>query len=100
VLYLKRPKQEGVGCGAVYGRFGYSGLKEVAFVRGGRYGISIDFGLEVVWKEEYLWADRQSGAHLFSHDAKAPDGLIVTRDTSFFKTCCHLILQALLLPYC
>src|ERR1019366_7372566 len=31
------------------------------------------------------------GAHLFSHDAKAPDGLIVTRDTSFFTTYCYLI---------
>jgi hypothetical protein len=29
-------------------RVRYSGLKEAAFVRGGRYGISIDFGLEVV----------------------------------------------------
>jgi hypothetical protein len=35
----------------VYGRFGYSGLKEAAFVRGGRYGISIDFGLEVVGRK-------------------------------------------------
>jgi len=26
-------------------------LKEAAFVRGGRYGISIDFGLEVVEKQ-------------------------------------------------
>lgn len=26
----------------------YSGLKEAAFVRRGRYGISIDFGLEIV----------------------------------------------------
>jgi len=26
-----------------------------------------------------------------SHDAKAPNGLIVTRDTSFFKTCCYLM---------
>jgi hypothetical protein len=26
-------------------------LKEAAFVRGGRYGISIDFGLEVVEKD-------------------------------------------------
>jgi len=33
-----------------------------------------------------LWRDRQSGAHLFSHDAKAPDGLIVTPDGQFFKT--------------
>jgi hypothetical protein len=32
------------------GRVRYSGLKEAAFVRGGRYGISIDFGLEVVGK--------------------------------------------------
>jgi hypothetical protein len=43
------------------------------------------------WKEEYLWGDRQSGAHLFSHSGKAPDGLIVTRDTSFFKTYCYII---------
>jgi len=35
----------------VYGRFGYSGLKEAAFVCGGRYGISIDFGLEVVGRK-------------------------------------------------
>ena len=35
----------------MYGRFGYSGLKEAALVRGGRYGISIDFGLEVVGKK-------------------------------------------------
>jgi len=32
----------------VCGRFRYSDLKEAAFVRGGRYGISIDFGLEIV----------------------------------------------------
>ena len=33
------------------GRFRYSDLREAAFVRGGRYGISIDFGLEVVGKK-------------------------------------------------
>jgi hypothetical protein len=43
------------------------------------------------WQKKHLWGDRQSGAHLSSHDAKAPDGLIVTRDRSFFKTYCYLI---------
>ena len=32
-------------------RVRYSRLKEAAFVRGGRYGISIDFGLEVVGRK-------------------------------------------------
>jgi hypothetical protein len=31
-------------------RFRYSRLKGSRFVRGGRYGISIDFGLEVIEK--------------------------------------------------
>src|ERR1035441_375418 len=48
-LYLERPLyQEAVAWECSEGRFGYSDLKETAFVRGGRYGISIDFGLEVV----------------------------------------------------
>ena len=48
-LYLERPLyQEAVAWECSEGRFGYSDLKEAAFVRGGRYGISIDFGLEVV----------------------------------------------------
>ena len=38
-----------------------------------------------------MWDDRKSRAHLFSHGARAPNGLIVTRDTSFFKTYCYLI---------
>jgi len=79
--------------GSVCGRVRYSGLKEAAFVRGGRGGALWDFNrlwLGSCWNEEYLWGDRQSGAHLFSHDAKAPDGLIVTRDTSFFKAYCYL----------
>ena len=36
------------------GRVRYSGVNEAAFVRGGRYGISIDFGLEIIEKKEYL----------------------------------------------
>ena len=40
----------------MYGRFGYSGLKEAAFVRGGRYGISIDLGLEVVGRKSVCGA--------------------------------------------
>jgi hypothetical protein len=69
-------------------------LKEAAFVRGGRGGALWDFNrfwLGSYWKEEYLWDERQSWAHLFSHDAKATNGLMVTRDTSFFKTYCYLI---------
>ena len=46
--------------------------------------------LESCWNEEYLWDDRQSGAQIFSHYAKAPDDLIVTRDTSFFKAYWYL----------
>ena len=96
MLYLKRPpcrrqSEPGTICG---GRFGYSDLKEAAFVRGGRGGALWDFNrlwLGSYWNEEYLWDDRQSSADLFSHDAKAPNGLIVTRDTSFFKTYCYLI---------
>ena len=33
------------------GRVRYSGVNEAAFVRGGRYGISIDFGLEIIEKK-------------------------------------------------
>ena len=36
---------------SVLGRVRYSGLKEAAFVRGERYGISIDFGLEAVGRQ-------------------------------------------------
>jgi hypothetical protein len=45
----------------VCGRFRYSDLKEAAFVRGGRYGISIDFDLEVVGRksEDGIGPDRR-----------------------------------------
>jgi hypothetical protein len=43
--------QEAVAWECSEGRVGYSDLKEAAFVRGGRYGISIDFGLEVIVKK-------------------------------------------------
>ena len=45
------------------GRVRYNGLKEAAFVRGGRGGALWDFNrlwLGSYWKEEYLWDDRQS----------------------------------------
>ena len=44
-------------------RVRYSGLKEAAFVRGGRGGALWDFNrlwLGSYWKEEYLWDDRKS----------------------------------------
>ncbi len=55
------------------------------------YGISIDFGLEVIGRKSTCGTTVNLETHLFSHDAKAPNSLIVTRDTSFFKTYCYLI---------
>jgi hypothetical protein len=52
-----------VSPGGPAGRVRYSGLKEAAFVRGGRGGALWDFNrlwLGSYWKEEYLWDDRQS----------------------------------------
>src|ERR1019366_3692268 len=52
------------------------------------------FQSTLVWKllEGRVLVGRPSiWSSFFSHDAKAPDGLIVTRDTSFFKTYCYLI---------
>ena len=42
------------------GRFGYSDLNEAAFVRGARYGISIDFGLELIGKKSTYGASFKS----------------------------------------
>ena len=61
------------------------------FVRGGRYGISMDFGLEVVGRKSSCGATVNLELISFPRDATAPDGLIVPRDTSFFKTYCYLI---------
>ena len=51
VLYRMRPIVEVRRWALCRERVRYSGLKEAAFVRGGRYGISIDFGLEVVGRK-------------------------------------------------
>jgi len=51
VLYRMRPILEVRGWALCWERVRYSGLKEAAFVRGGRYGISIDFGLEVIGRK-------------------------------------------------
>jgi hypothetical protein len=51
VLYRMRPIVEVRRWAPCCGRVRYSGLREAAFVRGGRYGISIDFGLEVIGRE-------------------------------------------------
>jgi hypothetical protein len=64
VLYRMRPTVSvQVSPGGPAGRVRYSGLKEAAFVRGGRGGALWDFNrlwLGSYWKEEYLWDDRQS----------------------------------------
>lgn len=59
------------------------------FVRGGRYGISVDFGWEVIEKAEYLGADLRIELHRSNHGAQAHDRLIVTGDGPFCKTDCH-----------
>jgi hypothetical protein len=51
VLYRMRPIVEVRRWAPCCGRVRYSGLREAAFVRGGRYGILIDFGLEVIGRE-------------------------------------------------
>jgi hypothetical protein len=61
-------------------------LKGAAFVRGGRYGISIDFGLEVVEGESTCSETFKSRFMDSNHEAQAHDRLIVTRDGQFFKT--------------
>jgi hypothetical protein len=42
------------------GRVRYRGLKEAAFVRGGRYGILIDFGLDIIEKKSACGASFNS----------------------------------------
>jgi hypothetical protein len=54
------------------------------FVRGGRYGISIDFGLEVIEKESVCGSTFESRFIKLTHEAQ--DCLIVTRDRLFCKT--------------
>ena len=54
------------------------------------YGISIDFGLEVIGRKSTCGTT--VNLELISFPMMpAPNGLIVTRDTSFFKTYCYLI---------
>jgi hypothetical protein len=55
------------------------------------YGISIDFGLEVIGRKSTCGTTVNLELISFSHDAKAPNDLIVTRDTSFFKAYRYLI---------
>ena len=56
------------------------------FVRGGRYGISIDFGLEVIEKESICGATFKLKFIDLTIEAQAHDRLIVTRDRPFCKT--------------
>ena len=55
------------------------------------YGISIDFGLEVIGRKSICGTTTNLKLVWYSHNAKVPNGLIVTRDASFFKTYCYLI---------
>jgi hypothetical protein len=75
--------------------FGYSDLRSSLsiqpfeggrFVRGGRYGISIDFGLEVIEEQSVCGAIFKSKFIDPTHEARAHDRLIVTRDEPFCKT--------------
>ena len=59
------------------------------FVRGGRYGVSIDFGLEVVEKENACWETFKSKFVDLTMKRKLTIRLIVTRDGQFFKTDCR-----------
>jgi hypothetical protein len=65
----------------VWRRLRYSDLKEAACVRGGRYGISIDFGLEVVERETF-----KSKFIDPTMEPKLTNRLIVTKEVEFFKT--------------
>jgi hypothetical protein len=56
------------------------------FVRGGRYGISIDFGLEVIEKENTCGETLKSKFIDLNHQAEAHDRLRVTLDRTFCKT--------------
>jgi hypothetical protein len=66
-------------------RVRYSRLKGAAFVRGGRYGISIDFGLEIVERKSTCGATVNLELSSVRMTPWLPDGLIVTRDGAFFK---------------
>jgi hypothetical protein len=56
------------------------------FVRGGRYGISIDFGLEVVEKQSVCGTIFESEFIALTKKLKLTIALIVTRDRAFCKT--------------
>jgi hypothetical protein len=59
-------------------------LKEAAFVRGGRYGSSIDFGLEIIEKKSTCSASFKS-KFIDPTWRLSSNRLIVTRDKQFFK---------------
>jgi hypothetical protein len=61
-------------------------LEGSRFARGGRYGISIDFGLEVIEKQMVCGAIFKSKFIESDHQAQAHDRLIVIRDGPFRMT--------------
>ena len=61
-------------------------LEGSRFVRGGRYGISIDFSLEVVERESTCRTTLKSKFIDLTNTAQAQDRVIVTPERSFFKS--------------
>src|ERR1700730_1568468 len=61
-------------------------LEGSRFVRGGRYGISIDFGLEVVEKQSVCGTIFESEFIELTQETQAQECLIVPRDIPFCKT--------------
>jgi len=79
VLYQKRPAEEEL---------------ESVRICGGRYGFSIDFGLEVVEKQsvcDSIFCDTifESEFMDLNQETQAQDCLIVTRDRAFCHTTCR-----------
>ena len=94
-LYLERPLKSRGRCLAVFG-----GALRIQRLEGSRFcsrrtrWSSMGFQSTLAWKllEGRVLVGRPSiSAHLYSHDAKVPNDLIVARDASFFKTYCYLI---------
>ena len=86
MLYRKRTGATGsVGLG-LRSSLSIQPFEGSRFVRGGRYGISIDFGLEVVEKKSTCGASFKSKFIDLTMKPRLHDRLIVTRDRPFCKT--------------
>ena len=72
-------------------------LKGAAFVRGGRYGVSIDFGLEVAGKKRDCDATLKSKLIALSHEVWPHNRRILTRDRTILRHSSLEFLMALAL---